>query len=69
MEAEGMKQKFCPASGITSTAVLQCMVAATVEELLARGIEPPVFMAANVDGGEEFNKKIISDNRHRIFYL
>jgi len=69
MEAEGMKQKFCPASGITSTAVLQCMVAATVEELLARGITPPVFMAANVDGGDEYNKKMLAENRDRIFYL
>lgn len=69
MEAKGMKQKFCPVSGITSTAVLQCMVAATVEELLARGITPPIFMAENVDGGNEFNKKILSENRNRIFYL
>ncbi len=69
MDAKGMKQKFCPASGITSTVVLQCMVAATVEELLARGITPPVFMAANVDGGEEFNEKIVSENKNRIFYL
>jgi len=69
MEAKGMKQKFCPASGITSTVVLQCMVAATVEELLARGITPPIFMAENVDGGGEFNKKILSENKNRIFYL
>ncbi|MGM0365536.1 MAG: sugar isomerase domain-containing protein [Actinomycetota bacterium] len=69
MEAEGMKQKFCPASGITSTVILQCMVAATVEELLARGITPPIFMAANVDGGEEFNQKILSEYKNRIFYL
>jgi len=69
MEAEGMKQKFCPSSGITSIAVLQCMVAATIEELLSRGITPPVFMAANVDGGEEFNEKMLAENRRRIFYL
>ena len=69
MEAKGMEQKFCPASGITSSAVLQCMVAATVEELLARGIEPPIFKAANVDGGVEFNEKILSENKNRIFYL
>lgn len=68
LKAEDMKQKFCPASGITSTAVLQCMVAATVEELLARGITPPVFMAQNVDGGEEYNKKMLAKNRDRIFY-
>lgn len=69
LEAEGMKQKFCPVSGITSTAVLQCMVAATVEELLARGITPPIFMARNVDGGEEYREKILAENRKRIFYL
>jgi len=45
------------------------MVAATVEELLARGITPPIFMAENVDGGGEFNKKILSQNQNRIFYL
>jgi len=69
LEAEGMKQKFCPVSGITSTAVLQCMVAATVEELLARGITPPISMAANVDGGEEYREKMLAENRKRIFYL
>ena len=69
MESEGMKQKFCPVSGITSTTVLQCMVAATVEELLSRGITPPVFMAQNVDGGEEFNEKMLAEHRDRIFYL
>jgi uncharacterized phosphosugar-binding protein len=69
MENEKMKQKFCPASGVTSIAVLHCMVAATVEELLSRGIEPPVFMAQNLDGGEEYNKKMLKENRDRIFYL
>lgn len=69
LEAEGLRTKFCPASGITGTAVLQCMVAATVEELLKRDITPPIFMALNVDGGEEYNEKILSENRHRIFYM
>ena len=69
LEAEGMKQKFCPVSGITSTAVLQCMVAATVEELLTRGITPPIFVAANVDGSEEHNENILAENRKRIFHL
>lgn len=69
MEAEGLKEKFCPASGITSIAMLQGMVAATVEELLSRGIEPPIFVAANVDGSEEHNEKILSENKDQIVYL
>jgi len=44
-------QKFVPVSGVTSNALLQALVAATIEELLERGITPPVLLAANVDGG------------------
>lgn len=69
LEAEGVPQKFCPASGITSTAILQALVAATIEELLARGFTPPVFLAGNVDGGMEYNARMIEQYRDRIFYL
>jgi uncharacterized phosphosugar-binding protein len=69
LEAEGVPQKFCPVSGVTSTAILQALVAATVEALLQRGVEPPIFLAANVDGSEEYNARMIAANRDRIFYL
>lgn len=69
LDAENMPTKFCPVSGITSTAVLQCLVAETVEELLSRGVVPPVFMAQNVDGGEEFNNEMFKKYRDKIFYL
>jgi len=45
------------------------MVAATVEELLARGITPPVFLAANVEGGDEYNAALLAQYKDRIFYL
>jgi uncharacterized phosphosugar-binding protein len=69
LTAEGMPQKFCPVSGITSPAILQMMIAATIEELLARGITPPVFLAANVEGGDEYNAQLLARYRDRIFYL
>ena len=69
LAAENMPTKFCPVSGITSTAVLQCLVAETVEELLSRGVVPPVFMAQNVDGGEEFNNEMFKKYQDKIFYL
>jgi uncharacterized phosphosugar-binding protein len=69
LEAEGMPQKFCPASGVTSIAILQALVAATIQELLQRGLVPPVFLAANVDGGKEYNAKLLSQYKDRIFYL
>lgn len=68
LQAEGAPQKFCPASGVTSTAVLQALVAATVEELLARGITPPIFLAANVEGGADYNARMLEKYRDRIVY-
>jgi uncharacterized phosphosugar-binding protein len=69
LQAEGVPQKFCPASGVTSTALLQALVAATVGELLERGMTPPIFLAANVDGGAEYNAKLLAQYRDRIFYV
>lgn len=66
---ERMPQKFCPVSGVTGPALLQMMVAATIEELLARGITPPVFLAANVEGGDAYNKKLLAEYQDRIFYM
>lgn len=69
LEAEGMPQKFSPASGVTSIALLQALVAATIQELLKRGITPPVFLAANVDGGAEYNARLLSQYKDHIFFL
>lgn len=69
LEDKGMMQRFNPVSGVTSTAILQALVAATIEELLQRGFTPPVFLAANVDGGAEYNARLIKQHRERIFYI
>lgn len=69
LEHKDMPQKFTPASGVTSTALLQALVAATIEECLQRGFSPPVVLAANVDGGEEYNEKLWEEYGDRIFYL
>ena len=69
LEDKGMMQRFNPVSGVTSTAILQALVAATIEELLQRGFTPPVFLAANVDGGAEYNAGLIKQYHDRIFYI
>ncbi|MEW5784027.1 MAG: SIS domain-containing protein [Bacillota bacterium] len=69
LEDQGVPQKFNPVSGVTSTAILQALVASTIEELLSRGITPPIYLAANVDGGAEYNARLLKEYRHRIFYL
>jgi uncharacterized phosphosugar-binding protein len=69
LEDKGMQQKFNPVSGVTTTALLQALVAATIEDLLQRGFTPPVFLAANVDGGADYNGRLIKQYHERIFYI
>jgi uncharacterized phosphosugar-binding protein len=40
-----------------------------VSQLVARGVTPPVFMSANLDGGDAFNARHLAANRHRIHYM
>lgn len=69
LRTDGVPQAFCPASGVTSTALLHAYVAAVIERLLSRGLTPPVFLAANVDGGGEWNARLLAENHDRIFFL
>jgi uncharacterized phosphosugar-binding protein len=69
LESKDIPQRFNPVSGVTSTAILQALIAAAIEELLRRGIVPPVFLAGNVDGSKEYNARLIEQYRDRIFYL
>lgn len=69
LEADGVPQKFCPVSGAINPAILQAMMAATIELLLERGITPPVFLAANVEGGDDYNQQLLERYKGRIFYL
>ena len=37
---------------------MNCLSATIVQELVKRGIEPPVFESANMPGGDEHNKAL-----------
>jgi uncharacterized phosphosugar-binding protein len=45
----------CAISSITTAFIIQMLVAETVRRLEDRGIEPPVYVSANVPGGHERN--------------
>jgi len=68
LEVEGVPQKICPISGVTSCAILHALMAATVEKLLAQGFTPPVYLAANVEGGDEYNKRLMAQYKDRMLY-
>ncbi len=69
LEADGIPQRFGPASNVLNVAILHSLIANVVEKLLAKSVTPPVFMSANVDGGREWNDQLLGANKDRIFYL
>ncbi len=51
-----------------TSAIMQSMMAAAAERLVARGIEPPLLRSGNVDGGHDWNGRVMTEYRERIFY-
>jgi uncharacterized phosphosugar-binding protein len=69
VEIPGFPQKVGPLSSVTGCAIVDALVAEVVSRLVARGVEPPVFMSANLDGGDAWNQRLLAENRDRIHYM
>ncbi len=65
----GFPQPVGPLSSVTGCAIANAIVAETVARLVARGYEPPVFVSANVDGGDAYNARLLERNASRVHYL
>lgn len=59
-EVKGLPQKIAPVSTIVNSFIVQLLTIRTVEKLLERGIEPEIWMSANVPGGVEYNRRYLS---------
>jgi uncharacterized phosphosugar-binding protein len=68
LTAEGIDAPFAPASTVVTSAVMQAVMASAAGELAARGITPPLLRSANVDGGQEWNSRLMAEYADRIFF-
>ncbi|MFI7501422.1 SIS domain-containing protein [Streptomyces sp. NPDC049687] len=59
---------FAPASTVVTSALLQAVMATAAGSLAARGIEPPLLRSGNVDGGHDWNKRVMEEYGDRIFH-
>ncbi|MDX3575797.1 MULTISPECIES: SIS domain-containing protein [unclassified Streptomyces] len=59
---------FAPASTVVTSALLQAVMATAAGALAERGVEPPLLRSGNVDGGLDWNARIMEKYRDRIFY-
>ncbi|MCL2056753.1 MAG: SIS domain-containing protein [Oscillospiraceae bacterium] len=68
LEIGGFPERVAPSSTAVGAAILNAVVARTVELLLEKGITPPVFISSNVPGGDEHNEKIMAEYSGQIHY-
>ncbi|MGK5640926.1 SIS domain-containing protein [Streptomyces sp. URMC 126] len=68
LTADGIAAPFAPASTVVTSALMQAVIASAAGELAARGIEPPMLRSGNVDGGHEWNGRVLAEYRDRIFF-
>lgn len=69
VKLDGLAERIGPTSTSVGTAILNALVIEAVEKMIADGIVPPVFMSANLDGGDEHNAKIFKEYKDNIFYM
>ena len=68
MEIDGFKGKVAATSTVTGAAIVNAFCAEVAGLYTANGKEPPVFMSANVDGGDEYNARMLELYKDRITY-
>lgn len=69
VEVPGMEQRVAPSSTVSGAAMLNSVVARAVELIQDESGDPPVFMSANLDGGDEYNQRWLKHYSSRLSYL
>ncbi|MBU5436846.1 SIS domain-containing protein [Tissierella sp. MSJ-40] len=63
----GMPNRICGTSSITAAILLNASVLEAVEIMLSKGYTPPVYMSENVDGGPDYNKRLVEEYADRLY--
>ena len=66
---EGLPEKIGPTSTVCGAALLDGLIIEVVETILQDGKVPPVFLSANLDGGDAHNRKILDLYGEQISYM
>lgn len=66
---EGFKGNTAATSTVTGAAIINSLCAEVVGLYVEAGLEPPVFMSANVDGGDEYNDRMLEKYKDVITYM
>ena len=66
VKVEGMKPGLGSASGIAGSLLVHAVLVESAIQIRTKGMEPPVFMHGNLDGGMEYNQSLLDKYWWRI---
>ena len=64
MSFEGMPMKAGPASTALGGSILNAVMVEAIQYMLDKGEEPPILISANVEGGDEHNRRVVERYGH-----
>lgn len=65
----GLDEPIAPTSTVVGVALLHSLVVVAVTRLIEKGIEPPVFISANVGDSDDHNLRLLDQYRQRLRHL
>jgi uncharacterized phosphosugar-binding protein len=69
IKVNGFAGRVSPTSTITGAAIINSIVAEATALFVEANIAPPVFMSANIDGGDAYNAEIMNKYKDKITYM
>ena len=65
----GVEQKTGPLSSVLGCVVVNAIACQVIADLVERGIAPPVYISANMPGGDERNARLLEESAGRIRFM
>lgn len=66
IEVPGLPVRVCGTSSVSAAVMLNAAVLEAIQIMLSKGYVPPVYMSQNIDGGAEFNERLIAKYADRL---
>lgn len=67
VELEGLPPRVAPGSTVMGALIINAIVAQAAKDLVDRGVTPPVAFSGNLEGGREYNEKVLGKIRDKFW--
>jgi len=65
-DVEGVPSRVCGTSSVMAAMLLDSVMLEAIEIMVSRGYEPPVLLSGNIEGGEDYGRKLMMKYMDRL---